>query len=521
MTESQLAQPAPFTLQFQAFHNPDRTAVVDGDLRLTFRELNLRANRLASALRLAGIERGDRVAVLLHNRAEWTEVMFAMQKLKSSAVPIGYRLKGPEIEFILNNSEARALILGEEFINTVGPVMPRVKHIRNDNYIVLGDNVQPAFKRYETLVEKGSEAELDADPEESSSTIIYTSGTTGTPKGAYRANQPRNLETLMDIISNFGFTTSDVHYVTCPLYHSAPAFFTAIHLVFGATVVVGRHFDPEAFLATVERERITTAFVVPTQLNRIANLPKFVKQRHDVSSMRALITGAAPCHHSVKMKIIDLFGPDCLYEFYGATETGINTILLPADQIRKPGSCGRALVGNDIKIVGDDGKEVPPGEVGQLYVKNSMLITGYYGNEEATRESLLEGYFTVGDMARVDEEGFYYIVDRKKDMVISGGVNIYPAEVENVLRTHPAVYDCVVIGIPDEEWGESLKAVVVLRPEADARSEDLADYCKERLADYKVPRSFEFIDEIPHNPSGKPLKRELRDRYWAGAERKI
>ncbi|MDP3938446.1 MAG: AMP-binding protein [Deltaproteobacteria bacterium] len=521
MTDGQTSEPAPFTLQFQAVHNPDRTAIVDGDLRLSFREFNMRVNRLASALREVGIGRGDRVAVLLHNRAEWAEVMFAMQKLKSSAVPIGYRLKAPEIEFILNNSEARALILGEEFINVVGPVMPRASHIREGNYIVLGDNVPPAFKRYETLMESGSDAELDADPEEASSTIIYTSGTTGTPKGAYRANQPRNLEMLTDIIMNFGFSMNDVNYVTCPLYHSAPAFFTAIHLVFGATVVIGRHFDPEAFLATVEQEKITTAFVVPTQLNRIANLPEFVKQRHDVSSMRALITGAAPCHHSVKTQTIAIFGPDCLYEFYGATETGINTILLPQDQIRKPGSCGKSLVGNDIKIVGEDGKEVPAGEVGQLYVKNSMLITGYYKNEKATEESLLEGYFSVGDMARVDEEGFYYIVDRKKDMVISGGVNIYPAEVENVLRMHPAVYDCVVVGVPDEEWGESLKALVVLKVESEAPSEALSDFCKERLADYKVPRSFDFIDEIPHNPSGKPLKRELRSRYWAGVERKI
>ncbi|MFQ5459098.1 MAG: class I adenylate-forming enzyme family protein, partial [Myxococcota bacterium] len=287
------------------------------------------------------------------------------------------------------------------------------------------------------------------------------------------------------------------------------------------TVVIGRHFDAESFLASVDRDKITTAFVVPTQLNRIANLPGFVKRRYDVSSMRALITGAAPCHHSVKVKTVELFGPDCFYEFYGATETGINTLLGPEDQLRKPGSCGRALAGNEIRIIGEQGEEVPTGEVGQLYVRNKMLITGYYKNREATEESLLEGFFSVGDMARIDEEGFIYIVDRKKDMVISGGVNIYPAEVESVLRTHPAVYDCVVIGVPDEEWGESLRAIVVLRPGQETSAETLSDFCRERLADYKVPRAFDFIDEIPHNPSGKPLKRELRDRFWKDRDRKI
>lgn len=521
MTQNTMAEPPPFTIQFQAHHNADKIAIIDGDLRLTFRDFNRRVNRLANALSEAGIDRNDRVAVLMHNRAEWAEVLYAMQKLKSSAVPIGYHLKGPEIEYIMNNSEAKALIAGEEFLNVVEPVMSNFKHIRNNNLIILGDRVPAPFKRYESLMEGASEKELDTDPEETSSSIIYTSGTTGTPKGAFRDNQPRDLETLMDIISGFGLTMSDVHYVTCPIYHSAPMFFTAINLVFGATVVIARHFDPEAFLSTVDRERVTSAFVVPTQLNRLANLPAAVRERYDLSSMRALITGAAPCHHSVKVKTVDLFGPNCLYEFYGATETGINTLLRPEDQLRKPGSCGKALAGNDMKIICEDGKEASTGEVGQLYVKNNMLITGYYKNRKATDESLLEGYFSVGDMARVDDEGFFYIVDRKNDMVISGGVNIYPAEVENTLRAHPSVYDCVVIGVPDEEWGESLQAIVALKPDAEACAEDLADFCKERIADYKVPRGFEFIDEIPHNPSGKPLKRELRDKFWKGVERKI
>ncbi len=511
-------EPLPFTLEFQAFHNPDKTALVDLDRRVSFSGLNQRVNRLASALSGLGIGRGDRVAVLLHNRAEWAEVMFAMGKLKTSSVPVGYRLRGPEIEFIMNNSEAKAMILGEEFLDMVAPVMTRFEHLLPENVIIVGETVPRGFRAYEEVIASGSAAEPPTNPEETGSSIIYTSGTTGTPKGAYRAVQPRDLETLMDIIGQFAFSMNDTHLVSCPLYHSAPPFFAFVHFLFGATVVVSRHFDAEQFLATVEHEKVTTAFLVPTQLNRIAHLPEAVKRKYDLSSMRALITGAAPCHHSTKVKTIELFGPDCFYEFYGSTETGINTILRPEDQLRKIGSCGRLVAGNEIRIVGENGKEVPAGQVGEMYVKNNLLITGYYKNEKATKDSFLDGYFSVGDMARVDDEGYYTIVDRKKDMVISGGVNIYPVEIEIVIRAHPDVFDAAVFGVPDEDWGERLHACISLRPGHEPSADAILDFCKSRLADYKIPREVEFVDEIPYNPSGKPLKRELRAKHWAGHE---
>ncbi len=521
MPESVTREPLPFTLEFQAFHNPDKTALVDQDRRLTYSALNRRVNRMANALSGLGLGRGDRVAVLLHNRAEWAEVMFAMGKLKTSSVPVGYRLKGPEIEFIMNNSEAKAMILGEEFLDVIAPVMTLFEHVPPGNFIIIGEKVPHGLRAYEEVIAAGSEEEPPTNPEENASSILYTSGTTGTPKGAYRAVQPRDLETLVDIIGQFGFSMNDTHLVSCPLYHSAPPFFAYVHFLFGGTVVVSRQFDPEQFLATVEREKVTTAFLVPTQLNRIAHLPEAVKHKYDLSSMRALITGAAPCHHSTKVKTIALFGPSCFYEFYGATETGINTILRPEDQLRKIGSCGRVVAGNQIRIVGEDGKEVPAGQVGELYVKNSVLITGYFKNENATKESLLEGYFSVGDMAKVDEEGYFTIVDRKKDMVISGGVNIYPVEIETVIRAHPDVFDCVVFGVPDEDWGERLHACVSLRPGHGTSAESILAFCKDRLADYKIPREVEFVEEIPYNPSGKPLKRELRAKHWEGCERKI
>jgi acyl-CoA synthetase (AMP-forming)/AMP-acid ligase II len=223
----------------------------------------------------------------------------------------------------------------------------------------------------------------------------------------------------------------------------------------------------------------------------------------------------------VKQRTVALFPNPCVYEFYGATETGINTILQPEDQLRKPGSCGRLVPGNDIRILDDEGREVSVGEVGTLYVRNPTLITGYHKKQQATEECLRDGFFTVGDMARLDDEGFYYIVDRKKDMIISGGVNIYPAEIEVELRQHPSVYDCAVIGVPSAEWGEEVKAVVQLRPGASASEEELRDFLAARVADYKRPRTIDFVDELPYNPSGKLLKRELRNRYWEGTGRAI
>ena len=246
-----------------------------------------------------------------------------------------------------------------------------------------------------------------------------------------------------------------------------------------------------------------------------------VLARYDLSSMKRLIVGAAPFPVELRRRTMELFPNPCLYEFYGATETGVNTIIGPEEHLRKPGSCGRATPGNEIRILDDEGKEVPVGEVGTLYFRNPILISRYHKNQKATQESLRDGYFTVGDMARVDEDGYYFIVDRKKDMIISGGVNIYPAEIEIELHRHPAVYDCAVIGVPNEEWGEEVKALVQLKPGARATAEELQEFLGQRLADYKRPRSVDFVDELPYNPTGKLLKRELRRRYWEAAGRSI
>jgi long-chain acyl-CoA synthetase len=274
-------------------------------------------------------------------------------------------------------------------------------------------------------------------------------------------------------------------------------------------------------LAAIERDRITTTFMVPTMLNRIAGLPAETRGRYDLSSLRVIMTGAAPFPVAVKERVIEALGERCLYEMYGATELGIVTILEPRDQLRKAGSCGRLLKGVSVRLLAEDGREVAPGEVGEVYVRSPALVAGYLRDERATDASIDEGYFTVGDAGYLDDEGFLFIVDRLKDMVISGGVNVYPAEIEEVLHEHPAVFEAAVIGVPDPDWGEQLKAIVQLRGDAMATPDELIGFCHTRLAGFMRPRSVDFVEELPRNAAGKVLKRELREPYWAETGRRI
>jgi len=509
------ASPAPFTLAYYAQETPTKEALADGTRRFTFRELYRLVNRMGNVLAGLGVGSGDRVAVLMHNSIETFATPYAVGKLKANSVPIGYRLKSKEVEYIINNSQSVALLMGAEFGEVVRPILPNLEKVNAERILVSGGEVSWS-ERLESRLESAADTDPETNPEESSSSIIYTSGTTGLPKGAYRENRPRDLQLIMSLISNFRITSDDHHIVTCPLYHSAPPVFAGLHTILGASVYVMPRFEPEQFLKTIEREKITSTFMVPTMLNMVANLPADVKNRYDVSSMRNLVVGGAPFHISTKRSIVDQFGNECLFEFYGSTETGINTILLPEEQLTKPGSCGRVFDGNEILLLDDDRQPVPQGQVGELFVQNNMLVDGYYRNKKATEDSFHNGFLSVGDMAFMDEEGYYYIVDRKKDMVISGGVNVYPAEVEIELNHHPKVFDSAIIGVPDEQWGESLKAFVVLKPGCMATEEEIIEYCRQNLAPYKKPKSVEFVADLPRNPSGKVMKKVLREKYWAG-----
>lgn len=515
---SEQAQPLPFTLAYYAQEIPTKEAVADPNRRYSFKEFYFFVNRLANVLAGLGVQRGDKVAVLMHNSIEAMAAPYAVMKLKANAVPIGYRLKSKEVEYILNNSQSMALIMGAEFDGVVRPILGNLEKLTQDRILCNGGRL-PWASSLEDRLRTASTVDPELDPDESSTPIIYTSGTTGLPKGAFRENRPRDLQFVMSIVTNFRISGDDRHIVTCPLYHSAPPVFAGLHVILGASVYIMPKFDAEGFLKAVEQEKITSTFMVPTQLNMIVNLPERVKKKYDLTSMRNLVVGAAPFHITTKRATLELFGPGRLFEFYGATETGINTILLPEEQLTKPGSCGKAFDGNEILLLDEDRKPVRQGEIGELFVKNNILIDSYFRNKQATEESFQDGFLSVGDMAFMDEEGFYYIVDRKKDMVISGGVNIYPAEIEIVLNNHPKVFDSAIIGIPDDQWGESLKAFVVLRPGCEATEAEIIDYCRQNLAPYKKPKSVEFLSDLPRNPSGKVMKKVLRDKYWAGIKR--
>jgi acyl-CoA synthetase (AMP-forming)/AMP-acid ligase II len=287
-------------------------------------------------------------------------------------------------------------------------------------------------------------------------------------------------------------------------------------MLLGNTVVIMPGFDAENFLRLTDQHKATTVWVVPTMLNRILNLPDKIKNQYDTSSLRAMTVGGESFPFPLKKRAIEFFGEGRIFEFFGATEISCVTCMRPEDQLKKPSSCGKPAMGNDIKLLDENMNEAPAGEVGVMYVKSPFLLDGYYQNPEATQANYHNGYFTVGDMARVDEDGYYYIVDRAVDMIISGGVNIYPAEIEEVLYTHPDIFDAGIIGVPDSEWGERVIAVVVPKPDADISEQDVINFVGERLASFKKPKKVYIVDELPYSPSGKMLKRVMRDKYKGG-----
>ena len=360
--------------------------------------------------------------------------------------------------------------------------------------------------------------------------MFYTSGTTGRPKGTQsRALKDPSLlsaDDMADIVlmmSNMFYAfefdkTTNITLAAAPLYHGSPLATCGAAFFFGGTVVMMRKFDPEEALKLIEKEKVSTAFMPPILLRRIMDVPG--KEKYDVGSMKSLVCAAAPCPAELKKKIVDFFGP-VFYEFYGSTDAMMNAILKPEHYQKYPDkmkSVGKVLDGNKIKIVDEDGKEVPPNQPGEM-VLSSVVVRNleYHKDPEKTRESFMsidgEMYFKEGEIGYFDDEGFLYIVDRKKDMIISGGVNIYPAEIEEVLLLHPSVLDAAVIGVPDEKWGESIKAVVVLRERKSATEEEIIEYCSEKLAGYKRPKSVDFTKELPRLPSGKLIKRELKEKY--------
>ena len=508
----------PDILTVHATANPDKPALICGDEVVTYGAFEARANRAAHAFAALGVRPGDRVAVMSFNSIAGFEVSSGLRKEQAVGVPVNFRLRGQELAYIVQDSGARVVCAGPDFLEHVEATRSMVGD--DVRFVALaGAAAPPGWTSFEDLLAASPSHEPDVVQEDvAGAAMIYTSGTTGQPKGAHR---PVGVspEEVVQIVQMFQLGGDDVHLMGGPGYHSAVGAFAGLTLICGGTVVVMPRFDAENALALIEHHRASTTFMAPTLLQRIMDLPGAVRGRYDVSSMRAVILGAAPCPFSLKQRAIAYFG-EVLWEFYGATETGFNLLLRPEDQLRKPGSAGRPLDGQEIRLLDDQGNPVPDGQPGEVWVRNGQLAV-YYKKPEATDRSMRDGFFSVGDVAYRDEDGYYYICDRKIDMIISGGVNIYPAELEACLHAHPAVRDVAVIGVPDDHWGESVKALVALHPDAEATEQELIDWCRGRVADYKRPRSVDFVSDLPRDQAGKLLKRRIREPYWVGSGRRI
>jgi len=497
---------------------PDAVAQIEGDRRLTWRALLERRNRLASSLVKQGVGRGEHVIIYAPNSLEYLLASAATRAANAVPIPMNHRLVAEEVSYILDHSDAVAAFVGGPFVATADQVRRDAHRVRL--WITL-DAERAWATSLDELVDAGSAEPPAPDPAQGlGGSMIYTGGTTGKPKGALRAASDAQL-TLAFMQALGMIHERHVHLVAGPLYHSAPGSFALFAAVLGGTVVVMPKFDPEQALHLIATHRVTSTFMAPTLIKRIIDLPDSVRARYDVSSMRSLVVAAAPCPMRVKEAALAYFGPS-LFEFYGSTELGINTILRPEDVLRKPGSCGRVAPNVEIGLLDDDGKPVPVGEPGELYVRRfGGMFDSYYKNPDATRQTERAGWHSVGDVAWVDAEGFYTLCDRKRDMIISGGVNIYPAEIEDALHRHPAVEDVAVFGVPDDDWGERVHAAVQLRPNQTLGADELRAFARRHLADYKVPREVSYPADFPRDAAGKLIKRLLRDPYWAGRGRTI
>jgi long-chain acyl-CoA synthetase len=509
-----------------AAEHPDGVAIVDADERkVTNTELLARVNQLSHGLRSLGLNRGDSVAAMLPNSTEAMQVYLAMQQIGVYLTPINYHLVGPEIAYILTDCEAQVFIAHERYASVVQHALEETG-FPSERVFTVG-NVN-GFRTFEELTTR----QPDTQPEDRSLGAImnYTSGTTGRPKGVRRplpttAIDETDLGVALDGYGVRDAETDNVHLLACPWYHTAPMVMVAPSMHRGHTVVIQDRFDPERTLQLIDRYKVTITHLVPTQFVRLLALPQDVKDRYDVSSLRHVIHGAAPCAPEVKRRMIEWFGP-VLDEYYASTEGVGGTIIFSDEWLRKPGSVGKSRNNTRIVVMDDEGTILPPNKVGTIYSTTiGREPFEYYKDPEKTARSRRGDYRTVGDVGYLDDDGYLFLSDRKSDMIISGGVNIYPAEIESALITHPRVVDVAVFGVPNEEWGEEVKAVVELTPgngdDPNSVRADILTFLSEKIARYKLPKSIDFVDALPRDPNGKLYKRRLRDPYWVGKERAI
>ena len=495
---------------------PHKIAARDSRRELSFALLHDRATRLANGLLGLGLVKGDRVALLAYNCIEWMEIYVALARAGLVAVPINFRLTAPEVAYIAKDSEARAFIVQDELLERVQSARTELA-IPPGAWVTLGGSPTPGGSHYEALIATSAVHEppvsvQSADP----CALMYTSGTTGRPKGAIRSHGGNTLIALATAL-DMRFTPNDSALLVMPMCHANSLYFSHTFTHLGATCVIDdrKSFDPEALLTSLAQQKITFTSLVPTHYIMMLGLPEATKARYDVSAVEKLMISSAPARKDTKLAILDYFKNGKLYELYGSTEAGWVTLLRPEEQIEQLGSVGREWAGSGpIRILDADGKEVPDGDVGELFSRTPYVFDGYWKNPQKTAEAFRGPWCSVGDMARRDAQGFIHLVDRKSNMIITGGENVYPSEVEGVLGAHPQVKDVAVVGVPHDKWGEAVQAVVVLHERGQASEAELLDWCRSRMAGYKRPQSVLFMSEaeLPRTATGKVLHRVLRDR---------
>lgn len=494
-----------------AQYTPEATAIISPTGNRTFHELNARANQLARALRGGGLAAGDSVAIVSGNRPEFAEVVFACTRAGLRYTPVNRYLSAAEIAYIINDCKASALIGDARFADLMAETAARSPDTRM--LLAVGGAI-PGFTPYQEALSREDESDI-ADPL-LGARMLYTSGTTGRPKGVIR--QPNYSTRLEAIISapRYQAGSGQLNLCTGPYYHGGPLTFSLIMpLSQGIGVVVMEKWDAQTALQLIERHRITHTHMVPTMFHRLLRLPEAVRRKADVSSMQYILHGAAPCPVASKQGMMDWFGP-ILWEYFAATE-GSGASCSPQQWLQKPGTVGKPPSEDHVRILDDDGQPCQPGEVGNIFLKGAgELDFEYLGDPEKTARAHRDTHFTVGDIGYLDEDGFLFLTDRNANIIISGGVNIYPAEVEAVLLQHPAVKDVAVIGVPNPEWGEEVKALVQAEQEPAAPralAGELIEYCRGRIAHFKCPRSVELVTSLPRDDNGKLYRRRLLDRY--------
>ena len=506
-------------LSKRALINPEREAFVDSSsgLRLTFAQLNSRCNRLANSLIELGVKQGDRVALSLMNSAEFLEAYFAVAKIGGIVVPLNWRLVSDELEFILKDSGAKTLIFGEEFIDVVADLNSRGEKTDVENWIqVAADNGENEFAQdYENFRDKGNDVEPEIGAEDDDLLyIMYTSGTTGLPKGVVHSHHT-SIWALITFVASTDLRDEDRYLAALPLFHVGSLIPVTLNIYWGVTSIIMREFDPVRAWDLIQEEKVTCSLLVPAMLNFMSQVPDI--RSYDYSNLRWIQSGASPLPVNLIKKYAEWDIE--VHQIYGLTECcGPACVISAENALNKIGSTGRPFFHTEGKVVDEEGNDCSPGEQGEVWLKGKHIMLEYWNRPEATAETITEdGWLRTGDVAAIDDEGFIYIQDRIKDMIISGGENVYPAEIENVILALPGVTEVAVIGQPSEKWGESPFAIVV-KNEEEVSEADILNHCDGKLARFKLPKGAAFIDVIPRNANGKVLKRELRLQFPGPAE---